>query len=65
MQSSIFLEGLKTAREIVTKKGIESLDRLIEEHENNTIETTAVNPEMETREIKTIYGNLAAGTPNS
>lgn len=49
MQSSIFLEGLKTARDIVAKKGIESLDRLIEEHENHTIETTAVNPEMESR----------------
>ena len=49
MQTSIFLEGLKTARDIVAKKGIESLDRLIEEHENNTIETTAVNPEMESR----------------
>lgn len=49
MQGSIFLEGLKTAREIVAKKGIESLDRLIQEHEDNSIETTAVNPEMETR----------------
>ena len=49
MQTSIFLEGLKTARDIVAKKGIESLDRLIEEHENNTIETTAINPEMESR----------------
>ena len=49
MQSSIFLEGLKTAREIVVKKGVESLDRLIKQHEENTIETAAVNPEMEIR----------------
>lgn len=49
MQTSIFLEGLKTARDIVAKKGIESLDRLIQEHEENKIETTAVNPEMELR----------------
>lgn len=49
MQKSIFLEGLKTAREIVAKKGLESLDRLIQEHEDNTIENTSVNPEMESR----------------
>ena len=49
MQGSIFLEGLKTARDIVAKKGIESLDRLIKEHEDNSIETTAVNLEMEVR----------------
>jgi len=46
---SIFLEALKTAREVIQTKGIESLDRLIEEHEKATIETTAVNPEMESR----------------
>lgn len=46
---SIFLEGLKTAREIVVKKGLEKLDILIEEHESGTIETTAVAPEMELR----------------
>ena len=49
MQTSIFLEGLKTARDIVAKKGLDSLDRLIQEHEENTIETTAVSPDMEKR----------------
>ena len=46
---SIFLEGLKTAREIVAKEGIEKLDDLIAEHEAGTIETTAINPRVETR----------------
>ena len=49
MKGSIFLEGLKTAREIVASNGIEALDALISEHEDGTIETTAVNPAMETR----------------
>lgn len=47
--TSIFLEGLKTAREIMIKKGLEKLDILIEEHEAGTIETTAIAPEMEVR----------------
>ena len=46
---SIFLEGLKSAREIVQNKGIESLDSLINELESATIETTALTPEMEMR----------------
>lgn len=46
---SIFLEGLKSAREIVQNKGIQHLDSLIEELESGTIETTAIAPEMETR----------------
>ena len=46
---SIFLEGLKTAREIVSTKGIEELDALIAEHEAGTIETTALNPRVEIR----------------
>jgi hypothetical protein len=46
---SIFLEGLKSAREIVQNKGIESLDSLIQELESGTIETTALAPNMETR----------------
>jgi len=46
---SIFLEGLKSAREIVQNKGIESLDSLIQELESVTIETTALAPEMEMR----------------
>lgn len=46
---SIFLEGLKSAREIVQNKGIEHLDSLIHEIESGTIETTAIAPHMETR----------------
>ena len=46
---SIFLEGLKSAREIVQNKGIEHLDRIIAELEGETIETTALAPEVETR----------------
>jgi hypothetical protein len=46
---SIFLEGLKSAREIVQNKGIEHLDSLIQELESGTIETTAIAPDMETR----------------
>jgi hypothetical protein len=46
---SIFLEGLKSAREIVQNKGIEHLDRLIDELEQGSIETTALAPTMETR----------------
>jgi hypothetical protein len=46
---SIFLEGLKSAREIVQNKGIEHLDSLIKELESGEIETTSLAPEMETR----------------
>ena len=46
---SIFLEGLKTARELVASKGIQALDVLIAEHESGLIETTAIQPAMETR----------------
>ena len=46
---SIFLEGLKSAREKVQNKGIEHLDNLIEELEKTSIETTALAPEMEIR----------------
>ena len=46
---SIFLEGLKSAREIVQNKGIEHLDSLIQELESGPIETTALAPNMETR----------------
>ena len=46
---SIFLEGLKSAREIVQNKGIEHLDSLITELESGEIETTALTPDMETR----------------
>jgi hypothetical protein len=47
--TSIFLEGLKSAREIVQNKGIEHLDRLIAELEQGSIETTALSPVMEVR----------------
>ena len=46
---SIFLEGLKSAREIVQNKGIEHLDLLIQELESGEIETTSLAPNMETR----------------
>ena len=46
---SIFLEGLKSAREIIQNKGIEHLDSLIHELESGKIETTALAPNMETR----------------
>ena len=46
---SIFLEGLKSAREIVQNKGIQHLDSLIQELDSDEIETTALTPEMETR----------------
>jgi hypothetical protein len=46
---SIFLEGLKSAREIVQNKGIEHLDRLIGELEGDQIETTSLTPKLESR----------------
>jgi len=46
---SIFLEGLKTARDLVTSKGIAALDELIAEHETGIIETTAITIAMESR----------------
>jgi hypothetical protein len=46
---SIFLEGLKTAREIMLKEGIAQLDALIAEHESGAIETTAIKIKAETR----------------
>ena len=46
---SFFLEGLKSAREIVQNKGIQHLDSLIDELEVGSIETTALAPEMESR----------------
>jgi hypothetical protein len=47
---SIFLEGLKTARNLLKYGGgVARLDELIKEHENGTIETAAVRPLAETR----------------
>jgi hypothetical protein len=48
MSNSYFLEGLKTARELV-KGDTTALDALIAEHESGTIETAAVRPNAETR----------------
>jgi hypothetical protein len=46
---SIFLEGLKSAREIVQNKGIAHLDSLIQELDLGAVETTSLAPEMEKR----------------
>lgn len=46
---SIFLEGLQSAREILKNKGLAALDDLINELENNEVETAAVQIKAETR----------------
>lgn len=46
---SLFLEGLISARDIVKTKGIDALDALIQEHQTYKIETTAIDPQVETR----------------
>ena len=47
---SIFLEGLKTARNLLKYGGgVAQLDELIKEHEDGTIETAAIRPLAETR----------------
>lgn len=46
---SIFLEGLKTARELVKDGDLTALDALISEHEQGIIETMSVRPSVETR----------------
>jgi hypothetical protein len=46
---SLFLEGLKVARSLITIGDTSKLDALIKEHETGIIETTAINPAMETR----------------
>jgi len=46
---SLFLEGLQSAREIVQNKGIAHLDSIIQELEQETMETTAITPAMESR----------------
>jgi hypothetical protein len=46
---SIFLEGLKTARALITNGDTSALDALIKEHEAGTIETAAIKPLAETR----------------
>lgn len=48
--NSYFLEGLKTARNLLKYGGgVARLDELIKEHEDGTIETAAVRPLAETR----------------
>jgi hypothetical protein len=46
---SLFLEGMQSAREIVQNKGIAHLDQIIKALQSNSIETTALDPEVETR----------------
>jgi hypothetical protein len=46
---SLFLEGMQSAREIIQNKGIVHLDQIIKELESDSIETTALDPEVETR----------------
>ena len=46
---SLFLEGLQSAREIVQNKGIDHLDRLIQELQLGSVETMAIRPDAETR----------------
>lgn len=46
---SLFLEGLISARDLVKEKGLDALERLIEEHQIYVVETTAVDPQVETR----------------
>ena len=50
----LFLEGLKSAREMVQNKGIQYLDNLIEELETTNIEKAVAKPRMEYREVVTI-----------
>ena len=47
--NNLYLDGLITARKIVANKGIEALDRLIEEIKSHSIETTALEVSVETR----------------
>lgn len=42
MKSSLFLEGLKSAREIVQNKGIQYLDQLIDELDTENSKETAI-----------------------
>jgi hypothetical protein len=46
---SLFLEGMQSAREIVQNKGIAYLDQIIQALSKGSIETTALDPEVETR----------------
>ena len=50
----LFLEGLKSAREMVQNKGIQYLDNLIEELETVRPEKAIAKPRVEYREVVTI-----------
>ena len=47
----LFLEGLKSAREMVQNKGIQYLDNLIEELDSVQPEKAVAKPRMEYREV--------------
>ena len=47
--ASIFLEGLQSAREIIKNKGLAALDDLIQELQNNEVETAVAKVKAETR----------------
>lgn len=47
--NDIYLQALLVARDLVKLKGIEALEDLIDQRKRDTIETTAVRPEAETR----------------
>lgn len=49
MDTSLFLEGLKSAREIIQNKGIEKLDKLIHELDFERKERAVATPKAETR----------------
>jgi len=49
MEKSLFLEGLKSAREIIQNKGIQYLDSIIEELDFEKKENTAIKIKAETR----------------
>ena len=46
---SLFLQGLKTARELAQLEGMEALNKFIEDIEANMVETTSVRFEVEAR----------------
>ena len=48
---SLFLEGLKVARDLAKDGDLSVLDALIQEHETGIIETAAINPAIESRGI--------------
>ena len=49
---SIFLEGLKTARDIIIDDGLASLNKLIAEHESGGFEQVTTTTVIHTARIK-------------